>query len=205
MPLLSETLGSAFNDPLFDAVNAGRIARRTRQQPQPEEYDEEDGTETQPPMPEVEPGILRRTGDVALGGLGIVGNALDVPGSMIRDVATWLPGGPAPANPFDQLLSPFSDNNRTSGRDLLRGYGLAGKEDTWANFGGGLGVEMARDPLTYVGIGAASRAGKLASKAGLAKNITQKTNSAAAKVATKAGKEAPKKLVWLQSRMQSTH
>jgi hypothetical protein len=79
---------------------------------------------------------------------------------MIRDAAAFQ-------NPVDQLLSPFSDRNRTSGRDLLRKYGAAGKRDTWGNWGAGFGVEMALDPLTYVGLGGLSQAGKLAKGAGL--------------------------------------
>lgn len=194
-------------DPLMTAVNAGRIARRTRpqtRQPEDEYTDEEIEDVPQKPMPEVEPGILRKTGEAALGGIGAVGNFLDLPGSMVRDVATWLPGGPKPANPFDQLLSPFSGDHRTSGRDLLRGYGLAGEKDSWGNFAGGLGAEIALDPLTYVGVGLASRAGNVAKKANLTKNVTQKVNQAAEKVAKAAGKEAPKKLGWLQARSQAT-
>lgn len=97
---------------------------------------------------EAPPGLLERAGGTALSGLATVGNLLDVPGSMVRDIATWLPGGPKPANPFDQLASPFTHHNRTTGRDLLRGYGLAGKEDTMGNFSTGLAAEIALDPLT---------------------------------------------------------
>ena len=105
---------------------------------------------------EAPPGLLERAGGTALSGLATVGNLLDVPGSMVRDVATWLPGGPKPANPLDQVVSPFTHHNRTTGRDLLRGYGLAGKEDTMGNFTTGIGAEIALDPLTYLTFGAAA-------------------------------------------------
>ena len=105
---------------------------------------------------EAPPGLLERAGGTALSGLATVGNLLDVPGSMVRDVATWLPGGPAPANPLDQIASPFTHHNRTTGRDLMRGYGLAGKEDTMGNFTTGLGAEIALDPLTYLTFGASA-------------------------------------------------
>lgn len=105
---------------------------------------------------EAPPGLLERAGGTALSGLATVGNLLDVPGSMVRDVATWLPGGPKPANPLDQLVSPFTHHNRTTGRDLIRGYGLAGKEDTMGNFTTGLGAEIALDPLTYLTFGASA-------------------------------------------------
>jgi hypothetical protein len=104
--------------------------------------------------------LLRKLGQASLSGVSAVGNVLDLPGSMIRDAAAFQ-------NPVDQLLSPFSDRNRTSGRDLLRKYGAAGKRDTWGNWGAGFGVEMALDPLTYVGLGGLSQAGKLAKGAGL--------------------------------------
>ena len=71
---------------------------------------------------------------------GGIGNALDLPGSSVRDVL-------ALKNPFDQYLDPFGDSNRTSGRGLLRQYGLAGNKDTWGNFAGGLAAETALDPL----------------------------------------------------------
>lgn len=94
-----------------------------------------------------------------MSGLEKVGNALDLPGSMVRD----LLGG---RNPFDQILTPLSGDNRLSGRDLSRKWGFAGEDDTYANWWGGLGAEIALDPLTYVGIGALTKAGKAARAAG---------------------------------------
>ncbi|MCA9233068.1 MAG: hypothetical protein KDA57_20645 [Planctomycetales bacterium] len=76
-------------------------------------------------------------------------NLFDLPGSMVRDVV-------AMQNPFDQLLSPFSGENRTSGRDLARQFGAASNEDTWGNFFGGAGIEMALDPFTYGTLGLSS-------------------------------------------------
>jgi hypothetical protein len=78
------------------------------------------------------------------------GAALDVPGSMVRDTL----GG---RNPFDQLATPFSWDNRLTGRDLLRTYGLAGEDPTGANMAGGVLAEMALDPLTWAGLGAATK------------------------------------------------
>ena len=105
---------------------------------------------------EAPPGLLERAGGTALSGLATVGNLLDVPGSMVRDTLSWLPGGPKPQNPFDQLASPFTHENRLTGRDLMRGYGLAGKEDTMLNFLTGLGAEIALDPLSYLTFGASA-------------------------------------------------
>lgn len=53
-----------------------------------------------------------------LGAVGAVGNLLDLPGSMIRDTLSLN-------NPFDQLLSPFTADNRIDGRELLNTWGLA--------------------------------------------------------------------------------
>ena len=129
--------------------------------------------------PEEEESIARRAGRIALGGIGAVGNFLDVPGSMVRDVV-------AGENPLDQLLHPFSSTNRTTGRDLTRKWGLAGSKDTWGNFLGGLGVDIALDPLTYVfPFGAATKAGRLVKQAGVSGNVRAiAAKTAKAKVGT---------------------
>lgn len=106
-------------------------SRRKKKQEQPQEID---------------PTVLQSLGSAALGTVGAVGNLLDLPGSMVRDT---LAGN----NPFDQVVNPFSDKNRISGRDLARQYGMAGKKDTWGNFAGGLATEIATDPLTLLGVG----------------------------------------------------
>ena len=120
---------------------------------------------------EEEQQVTESLGQRALGTVGAVGNALDLPGSVVRDLATWLPGGITPQNPVDQFLTPFNDTNRVSGRELNRSYGLAKDEDTWANFAGGVGTEIALDPLTYLTMGgsALSRGGQVAKGAGLMK------------------------------------
>lgn len=93
---------------------------------------------------------LGQIGTGALNVLAGLGNALDLPGSSVRDVF-------AGRNPFDQWLSPFHEDNRTTGRDLAREYGMAGNRDTWGNFLGGMALETALDPTTYVGIGMLNR------------------------------------------------
>lgn len=78
-----------------------------------------------------------------LNGLSAIGNLADLPGSSARDVL-------AGRNPFDQWASPLRDTNRTSGRDLLRHYGMAGEKDTWGNFLGGMAAETVLDPLNVI-------------------------------------------------------
>lgn len=132
-------------------------------------------------------------GRKSVSGLGAVGHLLDLPGSSTRDML-------AGKNPFDQWLDPFgkeAHDNRTTGRQLLRGYGLAGKQDTWGNFGAGLGAEIALDPLTYLTLGgsALSKAGQAAKGASLIDD--------AAKVASKqAGKRVGPRVARMTTRPQ---
>jgi hypothetical protein len=116
--------------------------------------------------PAEEDSLLRRIGNAGLSGLSMVGNLLDVPGSMVRDLATGN-------NPFDQLL-PWNwtnSDNRATGRDVLHHYGLSSQNDPnkWeaADFGG-FGAEVLMDPLTYLTFGgsALTKAGKSAKLAG---------------------------------------
>lgn len=112
--------------------------------------------------------MLRYLANQGASGLSGFGWLLDTPGSMVRGL---LSEGPMKA--IAALWETADD--RVSGRELLRQYGLAGKEDTWGNFGSGIASEILLDPLTYMtaGIGAllgsASKtaAGKLAFKAGM--------------------------------------
>src|SRR5690349_10212332 len=76
----------------------------------------------QSPPAEPSPGILSTLGHQAMSGLATVGNLLDVPGSMVRDALAW-------ENPLDQLLTPFSGENRTSGRELLTKWGATAPND----------------------------------------------------------------------------
>jgi hypothetical protein len=116
--------------------------------------------------PAAKKSLLGKLGDSALSGLSMVGNFLDLPGSAVRDVL----GG---RNPFDQFASPFSDRNRTTGRDLLRNVGAAGKRDSWTNWAGGMATEIGLDPLTYLSFGASAlgKGGQVARGAGLLDDV----------------------------------
>lgn len=164
-----------------------------------------------PPMPgepqpfEEDPSIVGSVIDKGLGGLSMFGNLLDLPGSMIRDTMTWLPGGIEARNPFDQLLSPLSHKNRTTGEEILQNAGVyddGPAEGFWDNAGrflGGTALEIALDPLTYTGIGLLSRAGGLTSKGGqlarranLLDDAARVASEAASKKAGKAVKVGPR-------------
>jgi hypothetical protein len=114
-------------------------------------------------MPEEErSGMLQTLASGGLSGLATAGYALDTLGSAVRGALAGKP------------TSVFgSSEERVSGRDLLRQYGLIGPEDTWLNFAGGLLTEIATDPLSYLnpfailGRGAYGTAGKALKNADL--------------------------------------
>ncbi len=148
-----------------------------------------------PPVDPDDPSLFAQARDVGLGGLSMLGNLLDIPGSMVRDALTWIPGGIAARNPLDQLLSPLSDQNRTTGEELLRldewqpdsWYGSVGK------FGAGMAAEIALDPLTYMTLGGTAltkMGGQLASRAGMMGDAVSVANRKLAAQAAEAGTDA---------------
>lgn len=117
--------------------------------------------------PEQTTSLISRAGGTAISGLGAAANTLDLPGSSVRDIIGGIQTGDwSRHNPLDQWLDPFGSNaeeNRVTGRDLLRNAGAIGKKDTWGNFAGGFGVELVTDPTWLLGgIGLAGKAGKAA-------------------------------------------
>lgn len=129
-----------------------------------------------------------------------VGNLLDTPGSMLRDVL-------ALENPFDQLLSPMSDANRTSGRDLLTKYGITQKNKPTGVFGTGPGeflqdtagfaADVLLDPLSWLTKGVTA-SGKLAKKAGVANKVGQVASRKGIKTALGEGSRAARAGVTLR-------
>lgn len=120
-------------------------------------------------MPQEEQkGFLRSLSNMGSSGLEGLGWLLDTPGAVVRGA---LSGG------LGKGLSALweTSDDRVTGRELARQWGLAGKEDTWGNFAGGLATEVLLDPTTYVslglsqvlGKGAKTAAGHAAQKAGL--------------------------------------
>jgi hypothetical protein len=120
-------------------------------------------------MPEEEKrGMLRSLAEMGSSGLSGLGWILDTPGAVVRG---GLSGGLGKAA---SALWETSDD-RVTGRELLRQYGMVGDKDTWLNFGGSLLAEAALDPLTYASLGlnqlvgapAKTLAGRAAQKIGL--------------------------------------
>ena len=80
--------------------------------------------------------------------------ALDTPGAQVRGLLAGKNGW---------------NDERVSGRDLLRQHGLVGQENNWGNFFGGVAAEIATDPLSYLSgpIKALTGGGRAAHAAGL--------------------------------------
>ena len=136
-----------------------KLARKSRAPSQPEE-------------PETD-SLLKKAGRGTLSGLAAVGNLLDVPGGMVRNTL-------AGRNPLSPVLAPFSSDSRISGRDLLRKAGVVGRKDNWGNWGAGLAVEVATDPLTFL-TGGLTKAGTVAKMAGVGGDVAQVASKAAGK------------------------
>lgn len=107
-------------------------------------------------------------------GLGTVAYGLDTLGAGVRGLLAGKPG------------SVFgSTDERVSGRDLLREYGLIGEEDNWGNFAGGIATEILTDPISYInplawmGTGAKTAAAKAAGKTGLLRTARATTEELA--------------------------
>jgi len=87
--------------------------------------------------------------------LDAVGNAFDLPGSSVRDLLVGR-------NPLDQFASPFSADNRVTGRDVLDHWGVTAPNKETGMAGwlddpmeglrdlAGFGVEILTDPLNVV-------------------------------------------------------
>lgn len=142
--------------------------------------------------PEERESLLRTLGRKTVGGIGAVANLIDLPGSMIRDTIGLIGSGGnlSKYNPLDQLLTPFSPDNRASGRGLLESAGALSPNRPGFDMGdvAGFGVDLVTDPLSWLsgGIaGAGTKLGKLASKAGAIDDITRLGRSTLGKDAGK--------------------
>jgi len=129
-----------------------------------------------------EESLLSQVGHTGLSALGIVGNFLDLPGSMVRDALVF-------DNPLDQLLNPFGSEGRNTGRDVLTKWGVTdpnmegGMSDWLENPSeaaadiGGFGTEMLLDPLGWM-TGWGSKAAGASAKAAAARAAASPTRKA---------------------------
>lgn len=123
------------------------------------------------PLPEEqEQALLPRISGAALGGLGAVGSFLEKTfgDRAVRGLLAGKPRELLSVLPFSDTLGITDEADRTSGRDLLRKWGMADREDTWGNFAGGMGLELALSPSMWftlpIGGGALTQAGRVADK-----------------------------------------
>ena len=162
---------------LSTAASVPRITRAARTVPAPAPA-EEDGAVLS---------AAKAIGSGALSGISMVGNLLDLPGSMVRDILVA-------DNPFDQFLDPMSHSNTgrsASGRDVLsrniltssifapnKETGMSGwLSDPMEGVQDvlGFGVELGTDPLAWL-TGGVSKAPKAA---GLFGDLTHAITTAA--------------------------
>lgn len=110
--------------------------------------------------------LLSKLSNVGASGVGALGWLLDTPGAIIRG---GLSGGLGKA--ASALVE--SSDERVTGRELLRQYGLVGEEDNWTNWTLGFAAEAGLDPFTYLnplsllGRGAYTNAGKALARSGV--------------------------------------
>lgn len=95
-----------------------------------------------------------------IGALEAVGNTLDVPRSAIASGLSSVMSGLG-------MQSHVKPGEKVYGRDLLEQAGLLGGNKPGLDWGdvAGFGVDMATDPLTYLGIGTLTKAGRAAEAA----------------------------------------
>ena len=112
--------------------------------------------------------MLNSLAQVGSSGLAAAGWLLDTPGSFVRGLLAGKP-----------LSFLGTSDERVTGRDLLRQYGMVGDEDTWGNFTGSLAAEILLDPMTYMnplailGRGAMTQTGKAMKGAGLLRHAAE--------------------------------
>jgi hypothetical protein len=82
--------------------------------------------------PEERDSVLSDIGQFTGGTVARLADALSLPGDLWRGQLAGKPG------------------ERVTGRDLLRSAGIAGPEDTWWNFAGGLAADAITDPLSVM-------------------------------------------------------
>jgi hypothetical protein len=120
-------------------------------------------------MPQEEKsGLLNSLAQVGSSGLATAGWLFDTPGALVRGLLAGKP------------LSFLGDSEeRVTGRELLRQYGMIGNKDTWGNFAGSLAAEVLLDPFTWanplsiLGRGALTQTGKAMKATGLLRNAAE--------------------------------
>jgi hypothetical protein len=117
---------------------------------------------------EEQSGLLSSLAKAGSSGMAAAGWLFDTPGALVRGVLAGKP-----------LSFLGTSDERVTGRELLRQYGMIGDQDTWGNFAGGLAAEVLLDPLTLMnpmaifGRGALTQTGKAMKATGLLRNAAE--------------------------------
>ena len=167
------------------------------------------------PPPEYTPSNKERAVNLAVGAIGAIANPLDVPRGVVSNLLGQgsmmiAPEGYQLKNLgglHSPVISPFTQEGRVEGRELLRKWGIADRyRDTYGNFWGGIGLELATDPLTYINpFAGMTRAGVRLAGIGLGKKaIRESANNLALKAAKTKGKVLGKQMGGKASRFAMT-
>lgn len=121
--------------------------------------------------PEERQSFLSRLYENSLGGLSYVGDVLNKTfgGRAIRGLLGGRPDEMLSIIPFSDTLGLTDQANEIQGRSLLQDWGLLDEGDRGlGSTVAGIGLEIALDPSTYMGIGPLTQAGRQAARAGTA-------------------------------------
>lgn len=118
--------------------------------------------------PEEEQAFMDSVLGKAITPLQWLGETLDKPGRAVRGLLGGKTSELMNLIPFSDTFGLTDPSQQVTGRDLLEDSGLLEKNQEGLDFGdvAGFGAEVLLDPLTYVGIGAFTHAGKAALRAG---------------------------------------
>lgn len=102
-----------------------------------------------------------------LDSLGYLGETLDKPGAAVRGLLAGRPDQLLNLVPFSDTMGLTDPSQRTYGRDLLEKAGVLDANQEGFDWGdvAGFGVDLATDPLNWVGLGMAGRTAKTAGAA----------------------------------------
>ena len=100
------------------------------------------------------------------GPLKWVGESISKPAAALRGILAGQPGQLANLIPFSDTLGITDPEQRVSGRDMLRSWGLVGNQNNGGNFLGGLLAEVLTDPtMLAAGLGGMGKMTSLVGKA----------------------------------------
>lgn len=98
--------------------------------------------------------------------LSYLGGMAEKPGRAVRGLLAGRPREGLAVLPFSDALGVTAEADRVYGRDLMGQWGLETGDET-GDFALGLGIDLATDPLMYLGLGVGGRAAAGVARGGL--------------------------------------